>query len=1195
MAKVSLRVYNREIEGMIEAGQLEEAIAHCQFILKTYPMHVETYLLLGKAFLEARRYSDAADIFARVLMALPDNFVSHVGMSIIRDDEGKLDDAIWHMERAFEIQPSNPAIQGELRRLYGRRDGVEPPKIRLSRDALANMYAQGELFNQAIAEIRAVLAEDNNRPDLEVMLARAYFNAGQKVEAAGMASTLLKKYTYCMDALRILVDVLPGTTRSGDTQVYLQRLSMLDPYSLFVTGSAFGSDKVADSAITLDRLVYKPGAPHIESQPGWAASLGIQLPGTNPAEPEKQAADTSPHPPAASVPEPSAITAGPVTETPAVGSPEPGDANVPDWMRSAGWHESTGPVPTEPADLGVEQPVEPAAQADIPDWLKAMAPQEATDEGKAESVPESKNPPSTNEANLDWLTGIDQEESTIVVKDVSEPAAENPVPAPENEAAPEPLSSVAPQDSTDAIVSDTQPVPVNPPAASEKGSLPDWLKPMAPQEGAGTAQPASEPAPENPPSSAEYAPENLPPASQNEGLPDWLRPMAPLAAADAVQPASEPAPEKAPSASDKEGLTGWLKSLIHKEENEAVKATSEPAAENPSPAVENEDMPDWLKSIAPQEIKNGAQVAPEPAAEIPPASPENEASLDWLTGLGSTLEDGTEENTQPKTLAEDDSLPEWLTGAGMTGESTDSATNETIAAGNPPASELPASDTSEMKETPQEEAVVPKDAAAIEEPVTPAEAAPVEEPMAPLQVTPPQASTPPPIKMYEPASHPATEPPFQPSGEVKPLNIEDETLAWLENLAVKQGAKEEEMLTSPEDRPAEMPDSVNQAGGQQPVQPVKEPSTTKVKLPAQVQELPEVDETAIEHAQPSQAEPAPVVAPIPFSAPADENPQPPSVQDLTAQESPATLPEQPDEENLDWVTRPLKEPEATPEAPAPEPAQVEPAAPEASNIPSRNDITITSWLTKMDVEEALMKARSTQQAEQPAESSGSLPDWLKDLDKPTPPAEATATAKAESDLPDWLRQPVKPTGEEQATPSPSENAPGTELPSWMEEAVAVTQPTAPTTPGEWLPADAGLEPGQPQQTEPNIAQVPGAEPVPEPVPEPSSPSGTPIVHLARSSGTGMLSNIPTQDKDGNLLMTAQLELDNNNLNEAMKMYLALIKKGRLLEEVIHDLREALYRFPVDIIVWQTLGDAYMRTNQLQDALDAYTKAEELLR
>ena len=63
----------------------------------------------------------------------------------------------------------------------------------------------------------------------------------------------------------------------------------------------------------------------------------------------------------------------------------------------------------------------------------------------------------------------------------------------------------------------------------------------------------------------------------------------------------------------------------------------------------------------------------------------------------------------------------------------------------------------------------------------------------------------------------------------------------------------------------------------------------------------------------------------------------------------------------------------------------------------------------------------------------------------------------------------------------------------------------------------------------------------------------------------------------------------------MKQYTKLIKKGRLLDEVIHDLREAIYRYPVDVIIWQTLGDAYMRANRLQDALDAYTKAEELLR
>ncbi len=277
MAKVFLRVYNREIESMIEGGQLDEAVAHCQHILKTFPMHVDTYRLLGKAFLEARRYADAADIFQRVLMAVPDDFVSHVGMSIIRDDENKMDDAIWHMERAFEVQPSNSAIQGELRRLYGRRDGVEPSKIRLSRDALANMYSQGELFNQAIAEIRSVLAEDTNRPDLQVMLARAYYRSGQKVEAAEMAAALLKKYPYCMDSLRVLVDVLPGTARAENTQVYRQRLHNLDPYSSFTINSVFASDQVVDSAVNLERLEYKSGPTAGSSQPDWASSLGIKL------------------------------------------------------------------------------------------------------------------------------------------------------------------------------------------------------------------------------------------------------------------------------------------------------------------------------------------------------------------------------------------------------------------------------------------------------------------------------------------------------------------------------------------------------------------------------------------------------------------------------------------------------------------------------------------------------------------------------------------------------------------------------------------------------------------------------------------------------------------------------------------------------------------------------------------------------
>src|ERR1041385_3234655 len=187
MAKVNLRNYNREIETMIDRNQLDEAIAHCQHILKTFPKHLETYRLLGKAYLEYKRYNEAVDIFSRVLAAEPNDFVSNVGMSIIRDEQNKLDDAIWHMERAFETQPSNPAIQSELQRLYARRDGVQPPRIRMTRGALAHMYVQGELYPQAISEIKSVLKDDAGRADMQALLARACYKSGLKNEAADIA------------------------------------------------------------------------------------------------------------------------------------------------------------------------------------------------------------------------------------------------------------------------------------------------------------------------------------------------------------------------------------------------------------------------------------------------------------------------------------------------------------------------------------------------------------------------------------------------------------------------------------------------------------------------------------------------------------------------------------------------------------------------------------------------------------------------------------------------------------------------------------------------------------------------------------------------------------------------------------------------------------------------------------------------
>jgi tetratricopeptide (TPR) repeat protein len=132
-----------------------------------------------------------------------------------------------------------------------------------------------------------------------------------------------------------------------------------------------------------------------------------------------------------------------------------------------------------------------------------------------------------------------------------------------------------------------------------------------------------------------------------------------------------------------------------------------------------------------------------------------------------------------------------------------------------------------------------------------------------------------------------------------------------------------------------------------------------------------------------------------------------------------------------------------------------------------------------------------------------------------------------------------------------------------------------------------------EMEEPPVQEAAPPPPAAEPEPEPAEPERKPYVEpvtRSRSGMTGMLSS--TQDP---VLTHAQLELTRGNVSGALENYEKLIRKGKMLDEIIFDLREALYRFPVDVSIMQTLGDAYMRANRLQDALDSYTKAEELLR
>ena len=688
MAEIALRAYVKEVDDLVEREQLDEAIAHARHILETYPKHLDTYRLLGKAYLEAKRYGDAADLFQRVLSAIPDDFVAHIGMSIVREDEGNLDAGIWHMERAFETNPANPAIQQELRRLIGKRDGLEPHKVRLTRGALARMYAHGELIPQAIAELRSALQEDPDRPDLQVVLANLHWRTDQKDQAVEVARQILEKLPYCREANRIAAGYLQANGKAEEAAPSHRRLAALDPYAAFVENATVEPVTIDAGSVRLLKLEWRPGHPVASpevSRPTWTDSLGAGL-----RAEERLAAPAGPLPtwladetPPAPTPPPSPA---PVVEAPAVMHPFAGakspPTDIPPWMREAGWDDSTGQAVEGPVSFSDEElagaPPEAGdgelTPADIPDWLRdiaaaradqespgpvAGAPPEWLGEVAAEPAPAEAEQPAAPPPAVQPPRGNEQSEVPTWLEEPSPGATETIVtwlgdrsaraaalsqaPQPAEPAEPEPQPEGAQpswlleaESFEDEAVAET-------PAADEP---PAWLSGVA--EAAASEQPAMAEAPawvtEQTPDEA-IEDEILPPPPASTEAPDWLRAIAdPGAPAKPSEEAEQDwlaglssAATVADKLADSAGPE-WLRGIAQPEE--------ELAAQTPE-----REAPDWLRGL-------GGPAAPSPAKE-----PAATSEPDWLGSLASSTPPGAASGLGAGAMGMD-----WLSGIGDTAD-----------------------------------------------------------------------------------------------------------------------------------------------------------------------------------------------------------------------------------------------------------------------------------------------------------------------------------------------------------------------------------------------------------------------------------------------------------------------------------------------------------------------------------------------
>lgn len=234
MHRVRLHDYLSRIERLIDDNRLSEAASHCHNVLRQYPLHVDTYRLYGRVLLEQQQYTQAIDIFERVASVDPEDLITHAGLALAYKENLNLPRAVWHMERAFEIDPYNRAIRDELAELFAARDGYTRDQIELTRPALARLYFKSTLYREAATEISSLLRKQPKRLDLKLLLADTFFWANRRADLIDICLEIVEGMPYSVKANAILAAEWMRNNRPTEANEHWRRVQAL---TLLTAGS----------------------------------------------------------------------------------------------------------------------------------------------------------------------------------------------------------------------------------------------------------------------------------------------------------------------------------------------------------------------------------------------------------------------------------------------------------------------------------------------------------------------------------------------------------------------------------------------------------------------------------------------------------------------------------------------------------------------------------------------------------------------------------------------------------------------------------------------------------------------------------------------------------------------------------------------------------------------------------------------
>lgn len=273
MSEISLNAYLSKIDALLSASEADEVIQHCRHILKTHPKNIAAQRALGRALLMIGRRDEARTAFRFVLGAIPDDMTAHLGMSEITEREQRPNEAIWHLERAYELRPNDPQLIALLRDLYQRHRGSQNTRLQLTAGAVARQYRRAGATAQAINALRDALERQPKRTDLRILLAQILWETGSAIEAGEEALEVVKMLPDCLEANRILAALWLSVDRPSDAGHYVNRVESLDPYGAV---TLVQNETPPDEAFMLQELDYAVAAKReaVNARPDWLQDIG---------------------------------------------------------------------------------------------------------------------------------------------------------------------------------------------------------------------------------------------------------------------------------------------------------------------------------------------------------------------------------------------------------------------------------------------------------------------------------------------------------------------------------------------------------------------------------------------------------------------------------------------------------------------------------------------------------------------------------------------------------------------------------------------------------------------------------------------------------------------------------------------------------------------------------------------------------